>query len=650
MAGRIPQNFVDDLLSRVDIIDYIHKRVPLKKAGKNYQACCPFHDEKTPSFSVNPQKQFYYCFGCGAGGNVIGFAMDYVNLSFPEAVEQLASEVGLEVPKEAGKDDDDSASLRTALLAKLAAADSFYRKQLRSSSVAVEYLKNRGLSGEVARDFGLGVAQPGWDNLLHELGKSTEDLNLLTQAGLAIKNEDRDSHYDRFRDRIIFPIRDTRGRTIGFGGRVFGDEKPKYLNSPETPVFHKSRELYGLYEALQHKGQFEEMVVVEGYMDVIALAQHGVKNAVATLGTSVGATHLDKLFRYVGRIIFCFDGDEAGVRAAERAFNAALPLMIDGRQVKFLFLPQGEDPDTIVREEGKRGFDKRLAAATPLSSFMMEMAGAAGELPDPDSRARAHAQAIPLINQLPRGAFRKLMEQELLNKTGVAADVAPALVVEKSRSTTREVSTRTSPHSPAAGAKNGAIENPNAEPINGYPGQELMDEGAAEYDYAEHSEAADQPSLPPKRSRSARSKTKVSLPAHLIGLLLQYPKLADQAKGIESIEAIDQDEQLFLDLYSYLQGKSNITLSNVLGHWMATSPEQANRLTELASRQLVESQAIAEVALDFKDTLDRFIARQSSEKLREQMQTLGRIPFDQLSPDQKAELKELNKKLGALKS
>ena len=652
MAGRIPQNFVDDLLSRVDIIDYIHKRVPLKKAGKNYQACCPFHDEKTPSFSVNPQKQFYYCFGCGAGGNVIGFAMDYVNLSFPEAVEQLAGEVGLEVPKEAGKDDDGSASLRTALLAKLASADTYYRRQLRSSSVAVEYLKNRGLSGEIARDFGLGVAQPGWDNLLKELGKNTEDLNLLTQAGLAIKNEDRDSHYDRFRDRIMFPIRDTRGRTIGFGGRVFGDEKPKYLNSPETPVFHKSRELYGLYEALQHKGQFEEMVVVEGYMDVIALAQYGVNNAVATLGTSVGATHLDKLFRYVGRIIFCFDGDEAGVRAAERAFHAALPLMMDGRQVKFLFLPQGEDPDSIVRDEGKAGFDKRLVAATPLSSFMMEMAGAGGDLPDPDSRARAHAQAIPLINQLPRGAFRKLMEQELLNKTGVAADVAPALVVEKSRPTGIEIKHQTGSQGSADRSNEGTakspIENASIEPINGY--QEHMDQGAAEYDYAERSEAADQEAGAQKRSRSTRSKTKVSLPAHLISLLLQYPQLADQVKGIESIEAIDQDEQLFLDLYRYLQGKANMTLSNVLGHWMATSPEQANRLTELASRQIVENQPIAEGALDFGNTLNRWVARQSSEKLREQMQTLGRIPFDQLSPDQKTELKELNKKLGALKS
>lgn len=606
MAGRIPQSFVDDLLSRVDIIDFIHKRVPLKKAGKNYQACCPFHDEKTPSFSVNPQKQFYYCFGCGAGGNVIGFAMDFANLSFPESVEQLAGEVGLEVPKEASAEDDGAASMRTSLLGKLKAADEFYRKQLRTSTVSIEYLKNRGLSGEIARDFGLGVAPPGWDNLIKKIGQTTEDLTLLEQAGLAIKNEDRDSHYDRFRDRIIFPIRDTRGRTIGFGGRVFGDEKPKYLNSPETPVFHKSRELYGLYEALQNKGHFEEMIVVEGYMDVIALAQQGIKNSAATLGTSVGPTHLEKLFRYVGRIIFCFDGDEAGSRAAERALHAALPLMMDGRQVKFLFLPEGEDPDSIVLAEGKEGFDKRLQEAKPLSSFMMELAGAGSELPDPDSRARAHAQAMPLINQLPRGAFRTLMEQELLTRTGVAADTPPAIVVEKP---------------------------PAPEP--------------SESDSEAITEDADE-AAPRKLPKRARSKTSVSLPAHLTSLLLQFPQLAEQVKGIEQITAQDQDEQLFLDLYAYLQGKGEITLSSVLGYWMARESEQAKRLTELASQRLVDNPSLKAAAADFEGTLSRWISRQKTKKIDEQIQILVRIPSEQRSAEQKTEMRELMEQKRAL--
>jgi DNA primase len=605
VAGRIPQAFVDDLLSRVDIVDYIHKRVPLKKAGKNYQACCPFHDEKTPSFSVNPQKQFYYCFGCGAGGNVIGFAMDYVNLSFPESVEQLAGEVGMEVPKEASNEDEGAASLRTALLAKLAAADQFFRKQLRTNTVAIDYLKNRGLSGEIARDFGLGVAPAGWDNLIKEIGQSTEDINLLEQAGLAIKNDDRNSHYDRFRDRIIFPIRDTRGRTIAFGGRVLGDEKPKYLNSPETPVFHKSRELYGLYECLQRKNRFEEIVVTEGYMDVIALAQQGVHNAVATLGTSVGSTHLEKLFRHVGRINFCFDGDEAGAKAAERALHAALPLMMDGRQVKFLFLPSGEDPDTIVRAEGKEGFDNRLDAAMPLSNYMMELAGAGSELTDPESGARAHAQAMPMINQLPRGAFRTLMEQELLKRTGVAADTPPALVVEQ-----------TPP--------------PPSEPVP---------------------ETDAQPS-PQKFAKRAHSKTGVSVTAHLISLVLQHPKLASQISDLESLIAEDEDEQLLIDLSSYLKiqlkTKSDIALSSLLGYWMAAEPEQAKRLTELASRRLVDNQSAADAAIDFSDTLNRWTSRRQGRQLREKIKILGRIPHDQQSTEQKAEMSELMAQLRTL--
>lgn len=619
MAGRIPQSFVDDLLSRVDIVDYIHKRVPLKKAGKNYQACCPFHDEKTPSFSVNPQKQFYYCFGCGAGGNVIGFAMDYVNLNFPESVEQLAGEVGMEVPREAmNSEDEGAASLRTALLAKLASADQFFRKQLRTNATAIDYLKKRGLSGEIARDFGMGVAPQGWDNLLKELGQSTEDLNLLEQAGMAIKNEDRNSHYDRFRDRIMFPIRDTRGRTIAFGGRVLDDSKPKYLNSPESPVFHKSRELYGLYECLQRKNRFEEIVVVEGYMDVVALAQYGVNNAVATLGTSVGPAHLEKLFRHVGRIIFCFDGDEAGMRAAERGLHAALPLMMDGRQVKFLFLPNGEDPDTIVHEEGREGFDKRLNNAMPLSNYMMELAGAGSELSDPESSARAHAQAMPLLNQLPRGAFRTLMEQELLKRTGVAADAPPALIVESEPP--RE------------------IEPETQEEQSGMPGE--LSEGRL----GERS--------PQKFAKRARSKTSVSLVAHLISLLLQDSRLAAEIGDSENLMAEDEDEQLFIDLVSYLQEKLStkpeVTLSNLLGYWMASEPEQAKRLTELASSRLVDNQSAEDTRIDFKDTLKRWTSRQQGGRLRDKIKVLGRIPHDQQSAEQKTEMRDLMTQLRSL--
>jgi len=528
-------------------------------------------------------------------------------MGFPEAVEQLAGEVGMEVPREAGSEDDARASVRTALLAKLSEADQFYRKQLRSSTKAIEYLKNRGLSGEIARDFGVGVAPEGWDNLINKIGKSTEDLSFLEQSGLVIKNEDRDSHYDRFRDRIIFPIRDTRGRTIAFGGRVLDDSKPKYLNSPESPVFHKSRELYGLYECLQRKARFEEIVVVEGYMDVIALAQQGINNGVATLGTACGPAHLEKLFRHVGRIIFCFDGDEAGARAAERALHAALPLMIDGRQVKFLFLPSGEDPDTIVRDEGKTGFEARLKDAMPLSNYIMELAGAGSKLTDAESKSRAHAQVMPLINQLPRGAFRTLMEQEVLDRIGVAVTVEPAISVEQA-----------APLSP----------------VN------------------EESEETDEASAPQKFAKRARSKTSTSLSAHLISLLLQYPKLISLAEELASLQAEDEDEQLFLDLCAYLHNKPETTLSNLLGYWMAAEPEQAKRLTELASTRLIDIQsgeiAADAVAKDFTDTLSRWTSQQQGGRLRERIKVLGRIPLDQQSSEQKAEMRDLMEKLRAL--
>lgn len=528
-------------------------------------------------------------------------------MGFPEAVEQLAGEVGMEVPREAGSEDDARASVRTAILAKLSEADQFYRKQLRSSTKAIEYLKNRGLSGEIARDFGVGVAPEGWDNLINEIGKSTEDLSFLEQSGLVIKNEDRDSHYDRFRDRIIFPIRDTRGRTIAFGGRVLDDSKPKYLNSPESPVFHKSRELYGLYECLQRKARFEEIFVVEGYMDVIALAQQGINNGVATLGTACGPAHLEKLFRHVGRIIFCFDGDEAGARAAERALHAALPLMIDGRQVKFLFLPSGEDPDTIVRDEGKTGFEARLKDAMPLSNYIMELAGAGSKLTDAESKSRAHAQVMPLINQLPRGAFRTLMEQEVLDRIGVAVTVEPAISVEQA-----------APLSP----------------VN------------------EESEETDEASAPQKFAKRARSKTSTSLSAHLISLLLQYPKLISLAEELASLQAEDEDEQLFLDLCAYLHNKPETTLSNLLGYWMAAEPEQAKRLTELASARLIDIQsgeiAADAVAKDFTDTLSRWTSQQQGGRLRERIKVLGRIPLDQQSSEQKAEMRDLMEKLRAL--
>ncbi len=421
MAGPIPQEFIDQLLARVDIVDVVGARVPLKKAGREFQACCPFHTEKTPSFTVSPVKQFYHCFGCGQHGTAIGFLMAYDRMSFPEAVEELARQVGLEVPHEdrperRGPDPQ-------PLFDVLERAAQHYQQQLRrqpEAQRAVQYLKGRGLSGETAAAFGLGYAPPGWDGLLGALGTDAEAVKHLDLAGLLAEGSGG-KRYDRFRDRVMFPIRDARGRVIGFGGRVLGDAKPKYLNSPETPVFHKGRELYGLYEARRVPGTIERLLVVEGYMDVIALAQHGIRNAVATLGTATTTEHLERIFKTAPAVVFCFDGDRAGREAAWKALNAALPQLREGREARFLFLPEGEDPDTLVRAEGAEAFSRRVQQAQPLSEFLFARLAAGLDVTSLDGRARLASKARPLLLQLPPGPFRELMEQRLTELTGVTA-------------------------------------------------------------------------------------------------------------------------------------------------------------------------------------------------------------------------------------
>lgn len=447
MAGLIPQAFIDDLLSRADIVDVVDKRVSLKKTGKNYSACCPFHQEKTPSFSVQPERQFYYCFGCGAGGNAIGFIMNYDQVDFPQAVENLARDNGMEVPREESAAASRKQSENAKLLAALEQASKFYQKQLRqhdNREEAVAYLKARGLSGEIARDFALGYAPPGWDNLLKAIGTTTEEQTSMLKAGLVIEREKRKSagsdktdssdtrfdspYYDRFRHRIMFPIRDSRGRTIGFGGRVLGDDKPKYLNSPETAVFHKGAELYGLHEAKQCGKKFHCMLIVEGYMDVIALAQMEIRNAVATLGTATSSRHLTRLFRQVGEIVFCFDGDEAGRTAAWRALEASLPEMEDGRQIKFLFLPEGEDPDTLVRKVGQQKFNTLIEQATPLEQFFFDKLSQGLDLGTIEGKARLSNLAKPLIKKFPRGVYGQLMLDRLSEILGVSSESLDNLI------------------------------------------------------------------------------------------------------------------------------------------------------------------------------------------------------------------------------
>ncbi|HEB99208.1 MAG TPA: DNA primase, partial [Thiotrichales bacterium] len=406
------------------IVEVIDARVPLKKAGREYTACCPFHNEKTPSFTVSPAKQFYHCFGCGAHGTAIGFLMEYEHMDFVEAVEELARSLGLEVPREGGTPSAPRHKEGSSLYDIQAEAARFYQRQLREhpqAGRAVDYLRERGLSGEIARDFGLGYAPPGWDNLLQALGTTPERRRLLLESGLAIE-KDGGGLYDRFRDRIVFPILDRRGRVIGFGGRVLGDDKPKYLNSPETPVFHKGRELYGLYQARKAPGKLSRLLVVEGYMDVVALAQFGIRNAVATLGTATTREHLEQIFRMVPEVVFCFDGDRAGRAAAWRAVENALPVMRDGREARFLFLPEGEDPDSLVRKLGREGFEAEIAKSVPFSEFFLEHLEARVDISSMDGRARLVELARPLLARLPGGVLRELMTERLARTVGVAAE------------------------------------------------------------------------------------------------------------------------------------------------------------------------------------------------------------------------------------
>ena len=414
MSGRIPQAFIDELLVRVDIVDLIEVRLALKKAGRNFIAKCPFHDEKTPSFTVNREKQMFHCFGCGAGGNSITFIMDYDHLGFIEAVEDLADFAGVPLPvRETPASNEEGAINLAAVYEIQKQVATFYSDQLLNrplGKVAINYLRGRGVTGKVARAFTLGFAPPGWD----ALSDSEFDHSLLIQAGLLINKEDRRS-YDRFRNRIMFPIRDRRGRVIGFGGRVLDDSLPKYLNSPETGVFQKSKELYGLYELLQVSAKPNQILVVEGYMDVIALAQNSISYSVATLGTAMSRNHLEILFRYTGEIVFCFDGDEAGRKAAWRAVELALPVLRDGRQIRIMLLDSGFDPDTYVRQVGAEKFVAAARDSRLLSDYFFEYLSFDLNLAEMESRAKITAMAKPLIAQLPQGIFRNLMEKRLLD-------------------------------------------------------------------------------------------------------------------------------------------------------------------------------------------------------------------------------------------
>ncbi len=439
MRGLIPDSFIDELLARVDIVDVIERRVPLKKAGREWTACCPFHNERSPSFYVSPAKQFFHCFGCGAHGSAVKFLMDYERLEFPDAVEELAQTLGMTVPREGGREAAPRED-KTDLYALLDASANWYQSELPKNKDAQAYCKKRGLDAETIARFRLGWAPAGYDGVIKSLGNSERRMQLLNEAGMVASSE-QGRKYDRFRERLMFPILDRRGRVIAFGGRIIASAPPahedqeagpparasqqgttpKYLNSPETPLFHKGRELFALWQVKQANSSLQRIVVVEGYMDVIALHQAGLPIAVATLGTATTPEHTELLFRAAPDVVFCFDGDRAGRAAAWKALESALPRLRDGRQAYFLFLPDGEDPDSLVRKEGKEGFEKRIKEAMPLSDYFFNELSHDVEMGSLDGRARLAERARPLIGKLPDGAFRDLMAQELERRSGARA-------------------------------------------------------------------------------------------------------------------------------------------------------------------------------------------------------------------------------------
>lgn len=434
----IPPHFIQELLARADIVEIVGRYVPLKKGGANFMGLCPFHAEKSPSFSVNPVKQFFHCFGCGKSGDSIRFLMEHVGMTFVEAVKELAQQYGMQVPEERATPEERARiqfqrEKRDTLTEVLEKAAQAYQRRLKESSTAVEYLKGRGLSGQIAKQFGLGYAPAGWNNLASVFPHYDDPL--LVESGLVIQHESEERHYDRFRDRVMFPIRNIKGECIGFGGRVLGDEKPKYLNSPETPVFSKGHELYGLFEARNAIRERGYVLVTEGYMDVVALAQWGFPNAVATLGTACTAEHMQKLFRFTENIVFSFDGDAAGQRAAHKALRIALPYATDVRTIKFLFLPEEHDPDSFIRAQGTDAFSDCVKQATPLSRFVIEVAQEDCDVETAEGRAHRARNAKLLFKKMPQGELKRLLEKEMgfvPSRSYIRPTQRPALPLVKS--------------------------------------------------------------------------------------------------------------------------------------------------------------------------------------------------------------------------
>lgn len=634
MAGLIPQSFIDDLLNRTDIVDVVSSRVQMKKAGKNYTACCPFHKEKTPSFSVSPDKQFYYCFGCGAGGNALGFIMDHDNLDFPQAVEELAKAAGMEIPREeSGRPHKPRQPTDSPLYPLLAAAAEFYRQALKSHparKAAVDYLKGRGLTGEIARDFGLGFAPPGWDNLYKHLSSDTLQQKAMIDAGLLVENAETGKRYDRFRDRVMFPIRDSRGRIIAFGGRVLGDDKPKYLNSPETPVFHKGQELYGLFEARKFNRSLDEIIVVEGYMDVIALAQQGLRNAVATLGTATSEEHMKRLFRVVPSVLFCFDGDQAGRNAAWRALEATLPCLQDGRRARFLFLPEGEDPDTLVRSEGTDAFKARINQhAQPLADYFFQQLTEEADPRSLEGKAHMATLAAPLIDKVPGANLRALMRQRLSEITGLTSETVSQLA-QKAPAAPQPA------YDPGIDYDAMPDYSDFQQPDSYLPQQEWTPKKPGAGGKKWENKPWD------KKGKRGGEREQAWIPVGVepptltaLRTLLHHPQLAKKVEDAGHFAAEDQtNNQLLIALVEAVQKNPKLSSIQLLSRWHGT--EQGRLLQRLLEKEwLIDADNLEQ---QFFDTITSLSARQRERNLE---QLLRKARQGELSSEEKQQLLDL---------
>ncbi len=649
--ARIPQHFIDELVARTDIIEVIGSRVQLKKAGREYKACCPFHDEKTPSFWVSVDKQFYHCFGCGAHGTVLGFVMDYDHLGFIEAVEELAARAGLEVPREGGAAAG-PVNPHDELFVAMERAALYFRQCLSGDARARDYMKRRGLDADAVQKFGIGYAAARWDGLLERYGGTEDERHVLLRAGLIIERQPQQEstgtaasgsvsvsgsggndsatsasaagatshhhsrergYYDRFRDRVMFPIRDTRGRTIAFGGRVLDQGEPKYLNSPETELFHKGRELYGLYEARQATRSLQRLMVVEGYMDVVSLHQAGITYAVATLGTSTTPEHLQRIFRLVGEVVFCFDGDRAGRAAAWRALENAVAEVKQGRQVRFLFLPDGHDPDTLVREEGKEAFEARLAGAMPLSEYLIRELSSRVETGSVDGRAKLVELARPLVRKIPSDVYRELLVNQLAEVVGMSPARLNELLGADSTAATASVGQQTR----TAASPSGSYSARNS---SGYERPSGL--GGARFG-ASHAAA-------PGRGNLVRQA---------VTLLVHHPASATAISGqqIDAVAAIDRPGiPLLAELLAQLREDPPANTAGVLERWR-DRPEQGS-LAKLASAVCLAPDA-AGAAAELKSALNRLIIEESPVRRLDELMAKARD--SSLNDTEKMELQAL---------